>query len=222
MDDILKKVNEKYLDEILGMLPIHRFLLMLIAFPPAILLLPQHPFNGVLLSYARITPVDVFNLSGGLAWQMSWAQWCIVLVVTFCVVMLASTIQKLIVFGLSRSKHKTPFLNKIAESATTILQEKTDLKPLLESLDKNLEARKKLLLRQIRLGETLVSIAALLLVFVSKWDQLDLTTFLTCLLLGVLAQVSAHRYYIAKVAPLFLIGAILRGQFADVEEGFFL
>lgn len=218
MIDLLDKVNEKYLDDFLGMLPPHRILVFLLSIPLVLNL--NNVEQGVLVSYMTITPLSALAFEGGILWKQPWLAFILIMSVSCAAIFGASVIKSTFIAVVGRSKAKKEYLIRILESAKSITAETADTSQLEEALLEKLGKRQKQLQGYARLSETLFAASCLFLCFYRIWQPDDYYCFSVVTSLGLLIEVHAQRYYVASVAPTMLLHGYLTGRIRQLEDGY--
>ena len=217
-DSLLDELNGKYLDEILEIFPIHRILFLAVLVPVVLLALTEET-EGLTLSLARFSPLQTLRYDNGIIWQQPWLAWGVMVICYLVAVFSSTTIQRCLGWGLSHSKHRSRYIDRIKLSAHRLSYEISDTSALREALIHRFEIRKKALLHRLRASEIAISTAILMVIFSYKWDALDVYVFVSFAVFGVLFQILNYNFYIAKVAPSWLLHGFLSNSFVQLEDG---
>lgn len=217
--DVLEKINERYADELTGLFPVHRLIMVLFALPPFLNLLSGNT-RGFLLTYATISPKGVFSLENGILWEQSWAFWILLILTTIGAVLATTLAHQAIVSQAKKSSFRSNFLFNIQKSSESIRRALPNSTAMEEALLKKYNSRKKIVLAQLKLSEMLIAVGFISMCFISKWSFEDILVCATLLLFGWLLEKSSYRAYIRLVAPSYLLHGYLTNSIYDLEDGF--
>lgn len=218
--EILEKLNEKYVDELIGFIPIHRIVTTLIALPPFLILLDGHEI-GVVFSYALLTPANIFSLENGMLWVQPLSFWLLLFWVLVGGVLSCKLIRKIVVLVAMKSKFKAAYLEEIRSSAMKIQAALGDTKALEDAIEKKYQTNRKSTLTQTKLSEVLLSTFFLFACFLNSWQLEDAYCAVLLLSAGTLIEISAYRDYIRSVAPSYLLLGHLRKSLYQLEDGYY-
>lgn len=218
--DALKKLNEQYLEDFAALLPIHRVIQLFICIPPLVGIAQGHS-AGVLVSYLSSNPMGVFQTGTGLIWQLSWAAWILLLATFWGSTYMATFARRTVVFLISRSKYKPKYLDNMAAASNKIRANLTNTEKLADALKDRHLLRKRMLDLQVRAAELFIASACLVAMYCSVWHLEDAIVFAILLVIGALIEINSHRYFIAAVAPPYLLYGYLTDRFLELEDSYY-
>ncbi len=218
--DALNKLNEHYLEDFAVLLPIHRVIQLLICIPP-IVGIAQGQSDGVLASYLSSSPMEVFQTGTGLMWKLSWAAWVLLFATFWGSAYVATFARRTVVFLISRSKYKPKYLDHMAAAANKIRTNLSNTENLADALKDRHLLRKRMLDFQVRAAETFIASACLIAIYCTIWHFEDAIVFVVLLIVGALIEINSHRYFIAAVAPPYLLYGYLTDRFHELEDSYY-
>lgn len=218
-EGVLGELGEKYSDELYSLFPFQRILFLFISVPMVLAGLSEQTM-GIALELSRQTPMQTLRYDDGAIWRQSWSSWLMLLFCYFTSVFAAALIQRFTNDVMTKSKHLKKYLIRIRKSADSIAQELDDTTSLVAALLARFNARKKALIIRFRVSETVTATWILWFLLISKWDRLDIYIFCLFTALTFLTQIATFRFYIANVAPTWLLIGFLTKSHVQIEDGF--
>lgn len=219
--DLLGAVQEKYADELTGLIPLSGIIVALLLIPPILAISDGAEQDvGFVLSFMKFTPQGSLSVNDGLVWTRPWAWWVLFAIILFGATLASRLLRMVVVNRTLSSPNKLPYLSSIDLSARQIKQALNDTKKIEEALLKKYSLRKRVCIVQSRVAEVLTGLSFISICFVVQWAYEDFLLFLISLLGGALVEISSYRYYIRAVAPSYLLHGYLTDSFVQIDDGY--
>jgi hypothetical protein len=217
--DIINKLNETYLDELVSLLPLHRLLFLALTSPIAA---AGASFPaGIVEVYLTTAPLSTLNIPEGTLWQQPWALWGLFIAVLAASLSAAGLVRQAIISILRSAQHKPNYLDRIRHSAAKIKTSVTDWHPLADTILERYKRQRKIMQVKARAAEALLALATVMLCYSFSWKGLDGWLCAVFLVFGLALEFSAHRYYLARVAPSYLLYGFLTERFVELDDGYY-
>lgn len=213
------EISDKYLDEILGLFPIHRVFLFLISIPLAAAFFDPD-VTGVVNHLATTTPLGTLRFDEGSIWSQSWATWGLIVSCYLSSLFLASLCPKFFRSVAKRSNHNSRLNKSVKSVAAEIEASVQDTTKLQKCLLERCQKRIKSLSAQQKCAEFLLFLSADLLLLANKWQPIDAFLFFLLFVLGVAIHFNAYRFYIKEIAPWWLLLGRLEKSYLQPEDAY--
>lgn len=213
------EISDKYLDEILGLFPIHRVFLFLISIPLAAAFFDPD-VTGVVNHLATTTPLSTLKFYEGSIWRQSWAAWGLIVSCYLSSLYLASLCPKFFRSVAKRSKHNARLNESVKSVVVKIETSVQDTTKLQKCLFERCQKRIKSLSTQQKCAELLLFLSADLLLLSSKWQPIDAILCLLLFVLGVAIHFKAYRFYIKEIAPWWVLLGCLEKSYLQPEDAY--
>lgn len=221
MDELIKELQKKYIEDFTGSLPFHK-LLVFATFLICLSKLIQKSYSSIWIELLNSSIKDVFDATNGPFSKVT---------VLYILISLASTVVsrlihrylkiKLFIFFTSKRNFDV-YIGKIIESSSSEITENQSLNfYLADEQTKRIEMRKKSLSRMQNFSEILFAFFMISIsVSVFKTSYLDLVFGVMFLLIALFFQKKSFEYYTSKIVPFLVIENLLRDKNFEFIDGF--
>ena len=220
MDDLLDKINEQYSEDLAKLFPLHRVLIAIVALPPFLDEVAASRPVGMFHSYALWSLEKLFGPESSAIPQHTAADLLLFLATLAATILGARLIQDLTAKFVFRHSAKAKYLRNIAtEGAKLLALPEKARDETARALRGRYLALKKPVTAKARLSEVLYGYFLLSWIFFTTGTPPDIAAAALALALGILLQFESYRYYVSKVAPPYLLWAIVSGQLIELGDG---
>lgn len=220
MDDLIKFVKEKYIDELIAPLDFHKIIIFLFFLATIKLTLSKNYIGSVWLEIGTINILNIFDIESEI-----WKNTVIFHILTAIILTLAltpiySNLKSIFFQIFANIKKLDDYVHNLSKKISKSLTRNQSLNLILiKDISKDLDIKKKKLIRLHIFGEIYSSCFVISIIgLITKINLIDFTFALAFLALVIYSQFQAYLYYIKTIIPLALPKKIIMEGKFDVES----
>ncbi len=211
MDDLIKFIKEKYIEDLVSSIDIHKIIICL-GFVWVLGLATNTSYLGsIWLEIGSIDTKDFFNFDSKLWTNITVFQILFSILLTLTISPIYSRLKSDFFQAFSKIRDLKEYIRRLTRKIRAKLTGNQALDLILvKDLSKDLNSRKKKLIKLHTWGEICISCLLVSIIGLSKrFNLVDLFSFFAFLIAVISIQWRAYLYYIEKVLPVSLPEKIL-------------
>ncbi|WLQ15953.1 hypothetical protein O5O45_08500 [Hahella aquimaris] len=218
MDELAKKIQQKYIEDITSRYPLYRFFCLLIYLFSYYVYFTTHK-DSLLMTTKDIKISFLFNFSSGLISEVS----IFGLTVSVTLTIVGSQISKIINSRSFRVMAKLnnfdQYVSDISQKAHKVKSEKRNIN--IETNILGVDAKRALLKGKQAISETALTLSICTFPSILYYSVTDIVVFIGCLVIVAYSQIESFKLYISEFMPSFIYEQVLLGntvEFSDNNE----
>jgi hypothetical protein len=220
MDELIKELQKKYIENLTSSLEFHHFFIFG-TFIMSLMKFLENKKGSIWLELINSKLKDILDTTNGPFSKITILYILISVLLTFISGALYGKLKFKVFIFLASKRDFNVYVEDIIERSRSGISESQSLNLYLaDDQHKKIETRRKYLSRIHAISEILASFVLISIAGTLKSNYLDLFFGILFLLLILFLQNKSFEYYVSKVVPLLVIESLLRDKQFTFSEGF--
>lgn len=219
MEELAKKIQEKYIDDITAKYPLHRFFCLFIYLLSFYIYYIRR--EGRLISALAEVKINyLFDFSDGLLSEVSVLQLMIAIICTLLVARLNNFLKSRLFIFFSSLRDFNNYVLKLKTSVKEVRPENNAIAwSLTTDISKQLEIKRVKLRAKQSIAEIVLTLIVCMLIGGINLNIVDAIIIIGCLLIIGLAHFESFKVYISEFMPYYVAEQILLGKDVTFNKG---